>query len=172
MAMISAGNEESVRVDLTSGRFSMHELKLSQANHASTISPDGKSLVIASSMRYAKIFDAATYREMTTLSGFMFGVHGVAYSPDQQRLAIASAAFEALTLWDVHNYYRLLTLPLPADLGNMKFSPDGNVIVGGSGDTGAAFLAHPRGRRLRRRRLRPRRPRNEWHAFSSARNTF
>jgi WD40 repeat protein len=130
--LVTPGAEDSVRLDLASGRFITRQLNMLQVNPL-TVSPDGKLLVVPSSMGYAKVFDTATYGEMTTLSGFMFGVHGAGYSPDQQRLVIGSTAFEALTVWDVHNYERLLTLPAAwGGLGQVAFSPDGNVIAGGS----------------------------------------
>ncbi|MBI4624090.1 MAG: hypothetical protein HY736_12855 [Verrucomicrobia bacterium] len=92
-----------------------------------------------SRVQVAKVFDTATYREATTVSGFMFGAHGVGYSPDQQRLAVGSTAFETMTLWDVHNYERLLTLAAPVGgLNSVAFSPDGNVLAGTRGSAAVA----------------------------------
>jgi WD40 repeat protein len=82
---------------------------------------------------YARIFDAATYQEMATLSGLMVGVHSAAYSPDMRRLAIGSTGEEAVTLWDAHTFERLLNLGSRAGaVAPVAFSPDGNVIAGQS----------------------------------------
>jgi len=121
---------ESVLVDLPSGRLTTHKLNLVQSS-GPAFSPDGKLLVVPSSMGPVRIFDTVTYRETTTLSGFMFGTHGAGHSPDQQRLVIGGTAFEAVTLWDVHNYERLLTLSAPVGGIRVTFSPDGNVLAGG-----------------------------------------
>ena len=85
-------------------------------------------------MGHVRIFDGTTYRETAKLSGFMFGAHGIGFSPDQQRLAIGSTAHEAVTLYDAHNHERLLTLAAPTGtLYRMTFSPDGNVLAGETG---------------------------------------
>jgi WD40 repeat protein len=135
--MLASGAGETIRFDLASGRFTTHELNVPQVSRQPTISPDGKLLIVPSSMGFAKFFDTSTYRETRTLSDFMFGVHGVGFTPDQRRLVIGSTAFEAITVWDTHNYERLLTLPASVGgLAGLAFSADGNVLAGQSG-TGA-----------------------------------
>ena len=92
------------------------------SSNGPTFSLDSKLLAVPSNMGHVRVFDSATYRETAVLSGFMFGTHGAGFSPDQQRLAIGSTAFEALTLWDMDSYERLLTLAAPVGaLGRRHF---------------------------------------------------
>ena len=142
LALLASGNEESVQVDLRSGRFILHRLNLVQIS-GPTFSPDGKLLLVSSGMGHVRIFDSATYRETAKLSGFKFGAHGIGFSPDQPRLAIGSTAHEAVTLFDAHNHERLLTLAAPTpNLFRMTFSPDGNVLAGESGSGASAGTLH------------------------------
>ena len=53
-------------------------------------SPDGKRLATASTDRTAKVWDAASGRELFTLRGHSLEVNAVAFSPDGLRLATAS----------------------------------------------------------------------------------
>ncbi len=125
------GNRESWWLDLVSGRVTAQNLNTPQPGARASFSPDAKFLVAPSMMSLVNIFETSTWRVAGTLSGFMFGVHSAAYSPDQQRLAIGSTAHEALTIWDVTNHERLLRLAAPVGmLQPVRFSPDGNVIVG------------------------------------------
>jgi WD40 repeat protein len=134
------GDAESWRLDLLSGRVSTQNLNTPQLQDPGpAFSPDPKFLAAPSQMGFVNIFDTATYRATATQSGFMFGVHGAGYSPDQQRLAIGSTAHEALTIWDVNNHERLLTLAAPVGLFMpVHISSDGNVIVGGDGSNSSA----------------------------------
>jgi serine/threonine protein kinase/WD40 repeat protein len=128
------GNRESWWLDLISGRLTTKNLNTPQPGPAAAFSPDASFLAVPSMMSVVQIFDTGTYRVRGTLSGFMFGVHSAAYSPDQQRLAVGSTAHEALTIWDMNNYERLLTLAAPVGiLTPVRFSPDGNVIAGQHG---------------------------------------
>ena len=47
-----------------------------------------------------------------------------------------STGFEAIAIWDPESRERVLTLPARAPImAPVEFSPDGNVLVGRSGDT-------------------------------------
>jgi len=84
-------------------------------------------------MGEVRVFDATTLQETAKLRGFMFGAHSVAFAPDGQRLVTGSTAQESITIWDQGNYERLLTFPTTdGGFGSTGFSPDGNVLVGGS----------------------------------------
>ncbi len=127
----SAG--EITRVDIASGRSTTHSLKVSEVGMGTRFSPDSRFLAVPSMLGYARIFDAATFQEIATLSGLMGGVHSAAYSPDMQRLAIGSTGEEAVTLWDAHNFERLLNLGSRAGaVAPVAFSPDGHVLAGQS----------------------------------------
>ena len=57
----------------------------------------------------AKVWDAATGRELLTLPGHTDAVFGVAFSPDGTRLATASGD-QTAKVWDVATGRELLTL--------------------------------------------------------------
>ena len=73
-------------------------------------SPDGKRFAVASSLGFARVWDAATWKPVATLGGFLNGVHGEIFSPDGKRLAIASGGREAVRLCDTDNWQDVLTL--------------------------------------------------------------
>ena len=63
----------------------------------------------------------------------MAGMHSAAFSLDGQRLMTGTSGNEAVILWDMNTYERLLTLPAASSVINaVAFSPDGNFIVGRS----------------------------------------
>ena len=93
-------------------------------------SPDRRLFAAASSLGYAMLWETATFREPAKFSGFLMGVHSVAFSPDSKRLAVSSDGSEAVKLWDVESHQELLTLEGEGSLfGSSAFSPDGNVLA-------------------------------------------
>ncbi len=119
-----------VRFELAAGRVTTFALDLLQRGNTPTWTPDGKLIVLPSRVGFVRIMDAATYQPVATLSGFMFGAHSAKYSPDRHRLAIGGNALEAVTIWDTHNYERLVTLAGEAGLELVAFSSDGNTLAG------------------------------------------
>ena len=102
-----------------------------------SFSPDGKLLAVASMYGFAKLFDVEAARELTTLHGFLLGVHSVAFSADGTRLALGSDGSEAVKLWDVASLEEVLTLGAQGSVfSSTRFSPDGNVLgsLNNSGD--------------------------------------
>jgi WD40 repeat protein len=137
--------ERALVMDLRTGNTSFFDLNIRQAGYGPTFSPDGRLVVLPSWRGYARVLESTGFQEVTTLGGYMFGVHSAGFSPDIKRLAIFSTGWEALTLWDVHTYERLLTLAAPAGVfARMRFSKDGNVIAGQSiGDGTVHFWRAP-----------------------------
>ena len=112
--------------DLTTGSERKLDLNLRQVA-STTFSPDGKLLAAGSELGYAKLWDATTFQELSTIRGVLQGVHSVAFSPDSKRLAIGSNGIEAIKLWDVESRQELLTLEGEGSMFfRTAFSPDGN----------------------------------------------
>ncbi len=58
--------------------------------HSAAYSPDGKSIVTASDDSTARIWDAATGKELRELTGHSDYVSSAAYSPDGKSIVTAS----------------------------------------------------------------------------------
>src|SRR6266496_1652070 len=118
----------SVVKDMATGRetyphFDLHE------PWGLAFSHDGKLFAIASGDGFAKVFATDTFLEVATLSGFLLGIHGVAFSPDDTRLATGGDGQEAIRLWDTQNNRPFVTLEGRGSLfSSVAFSPDGSVL--------------------------------------------
>jgi WD40 repeat protein len=96
-------------------------------------SPDGRLVAVPSSLGFARIWDAATWKQVKTLGGFFSGVWGTAFLPDGTRLAVAAGDREAMRLYDTSNWVDTLTLEGEGGaLWPTMISPDGNVIGAGT----------------------------------------
>jgi len=92
-------------------------------------SRDARMVAVPSALGFVKLFEFPGWHEAATLSGFLMGVHGVAFSPDGKRLAASSNATEAFKLWDIDSRQELLTLEGQGSrLNPAAFSPDGNAL--------------------------------------------
>jgi eukaryotic-like serine/threonine-protein kinase len=139
--VVSFADGQGERRDLISGAAMPLKLGIPTAQ-IEAYSPDGKFIAVTCDLGYARILAAATLREVATLRGFRLGVHSAEFSPDMERVTVGSTASEAMTIWDAHNFERVLTLEAPALLTPIRFSPDGNLVVGGSGDSANAGTLH------------------------------
>ncbi len=92
-------------------------------------SPDGKLLAVSSSLGFARVWDAATWKPVATIGGFLNGVKLLAFSPDGKRLAIASNGKEAVRLCDTDSWQDVLTLESQGSGDGARFSPDGNDLI-------------------------------------------
>jgi WD40 repeat protein len=121
-------------IDLITGRVSTPKLDFLQT-FGVTFSPDGKLIAASNTFGLVRIWDAATFREVATVGGFLMAAKSVVFSPDGSRLAAGGGGgFEAIKLWDVESREELLTLSgRGSNLFDIAFSPDGSVL-GVSGD--------------------------------------
>jgi hypothetical protein len=117
-----------MHLDLAHGTEKLVKLNL-RDNIRGDYSPDGKWLAASSTLGYARVWNAKTFAERATMSGFILAVNEVKFSPDGRRLIASGRGGEALMLWDTESYELLFSLAMPGkSAGRMTFSPDGNVL--------------------------------------------
>jgi len=130
-------SRSSSLVDLTTGR----EMHLNLDWYAdAAFSPNGRLFAGANWGGFARLWETATQREVSSFRGFVGGVHSVAFSPDGKRMATGSDGKQAVKLWDLESYQELLTLEgKGSEFLSSAFSPDGNVL-GSMNDHGLLHL--------------------------------
>ena len=134
---------ELTRLDLVSGGERKLPLDLRNTVSPGRFSPDGSLFAVATEYGLVQVVGVDPLRRVTTLSGFVGGMHSTAFSPDGTRLAAGSGSSEAMMLWDVASFERLLTVSATGSLfSNTTFSPDGNVIGARSGSSASGGAMH------------------------------
>jgi WD40 repeat protein len=99
-------------------------------------SPRGKRIVTASHDHTARIWEAATGKEIAVLRGHFNSVSSAAFSPDGTRIVTASWDNTA-RIWDASTGKEIALMREPTVAGAMEsaaFSPDGTRIVTASVD--------------------------------------
>jgi WD40 repeat protein len=98
-------------------------------------SPDGKLLATASADGTARLWDAATGRELAILKGHTHGeVNAVAFSPDGKTLA-TGCDDRTIRIWDLQTRRLKATCAgHTRDVMTVAFSPDGTRLASGSAD--------------------------------------
>jgi WD40 repeat protein len=101
---------------------------------SAAFSPDGARIVTASSDKTARIWDAATGREITVLP-HKSSVHSAAFSSDGARIVTATLGAN-VAIWDAATGREITVLQLSSQnsVKSVAFSPDGARIVTAGGD--------------------------------------
>lgn len=101
-----------------------------------TFSADG--VVLATGGNNVNIWRVGDGELLHTLSGpegrFKY-VNSIVFSPDGQHIASANGD-RTIKIWRTSNWELLNVISCPEDVGKIKFSPDGEIIVGTSGRYG------------------------------------
>ncbi|MGH3900738.1 MAG: hypothetical protein ACRDTA_21335 [Pseudonocardiaceae bacterium] len=102
-------------------------------------SPDGRMLAAGSADFAAYLWNVTDLRAPRPwgppLDGAMSWINAVAFSPDSTSLAVASSdAARGVRVFDLATTRITATLPHPAPVTAVKFSPDGKTIVTGAND--------------------------------------
>jgi len=80
-------------------------------------------------MGVVEMEDAGTGQLLGRIRGFLQGVHSLAFSLDNRRLAAGSDDRQAVKLWDIQSLQELVTLRGEgSSFSQTRFSPDGNLI--------------------------------------------
>ncbi|MBS0498260.1 MAG: AAA family ATPase, partial [Proteobacteria bacterium] len=121
-----------------------HESLVNNAQFA----PDGKTIVTASQDNTARLWDAASGKELAVLRGHESLVNNAQFAPDGKTIVTASADKTA-RLWDAASGKELAVLRGHENsIRNAQFSPDGQSIVTASYDKTARLWDAVSGKEL------------------------
>jgi dipeptidyl aminopeptidase/acylaminoacyl peptidase len=97
-----------------------------------TFSPDGKCLALGTGGFDARIWDAATGRELAVLEGHTSGISSIAFSPDGKTLALGSWD-KTVSLWAVVEAKRQTTIECNGQVSKVAYTPDGTSLAVAAG---------------------------------------
>jgi WD40 repeat protein len=130
VAWISRFGPEIVMWDVSRSRLIG---KIPVAANDIAFSPDGR--VLASVAKQLVLWDVATRRRISTLTGHKDAVDGVAFSPNGKLLASISSYSGSVFLWELPSRRKVGSIVLPAGidyLARVSFSPDGRILAVGA----------------------------------------
>jgi WD40 repeat protein len=120
--------------EIPSGLIALYRKGHRARVYSAAFSPDGRRIVTGSSQGTAKVWDAASGRELRTLTGHSDWILSAAFSPDGQRI-ITGSGYRTAGIWDAASGLELFTLAGHSDeVWSVAFSPDGQRVVTGSFD--------------------------------------
>ena len=112
-------------------------------------SPDGRYVVTGSWDKTAKLWEAATGKELRTFGGHSDEVSSVAFSPDG-RYVVTGSGDKTAKLWETATGKELRTFRgIQNRCDSVAFSPDGRYVVTGSHDNTAKLWEAATGKELR-----------------------
>ena len=112
--------------------------------HSSSFSTDQRHAALVYNIGCMLFSSDSKFRSGTIqtkkIDEFSGGLHGVAFSPDSQLLAIGSSGTEAIKLWRLDAQEQVLTLQGEGSVFlNLSYSPDGNCIAATSNYKGKSL---------------------------------
>jgi hypothetical protein len=116
-----------------------------RAVNAVAFSPDGTRLATGSHDRYARIWDAASGKQLLQVLHDN-EVNTVAFSPDGTRLA--TGGWDGGRIWDAASGEKLLEVAHAGQVRTVAFSPDGTWLATGGGDKCARIWDAASGEKL------------------------
>ncbi len=130
---LSASLDGTLRVwDVDEGK-ELRRLRLPSGSAALALSPDGRTFVVSTVRPVVlRVWYLEDGKELRVLKGHTAIVHGLAFSPDGQRILSASADNTA-RLWDAQTGKQLGVLRHPSGVTSVAFFPDGRHAITGSG---------------------------------------
>ncbi len=99
-------------------------------------SPDGKRIASAGKDGKIRLWDTETREELYVLLGHSLEVRSLAFNSDGLRLASCSIDCTA-KIWDLSTRQIVRTFSHPSEVNGIAFSPDGRLLVTGTGDDDA-----------------------------------
>jgi dipeptidyl aminopeptidase/acylaminoacyl peptidase len=134
LAATGQTGDNKVKVWEVPGGKEVPELASLKGARAVAYSPDNKHLAAADGARAIHVWDAASGKELVTLTGHTDLVRCLAFSPDGKRL-VSGSADKTLKVWDVATGQELLTLRgHEGPVNALAWSPDGQRIGSAGGD--------------------------------------
>jgi WD40 repeat protein/serine/threonine protein kinase len=151
----SSDKESTVRlIDARDGTLRRAPVRCNFGIGALTFTPDGRSLALACSDRFCRVWAVTLVAESRTLPRTGQEAWALAFSPDNQILAVgyddqAGHDRQTLLLWDILEGRSRATLTGQALVTSAAFSPDGSLLASGSYDKTVRLWRQPAGTLLK-----------------------
>jgi WD40 repeat protein len=100
-------------------------------------SPDGKLLAAGNRYHTVRVWDVASKKEVTTLTGHASDVWSIAFSPDGKTLAAADTDWKKpsrVKLWDTATWKERGSINTPGEILSIAYSPNGEWLAVGCWD--------------------------------------